>query len=98
MEAISCESYNSVIPVYYEIALKTKYSRDDQSGKILDMLMRNRVYDWGDTFFNTVIRDGFVFKAFNNGKSVSASDVEKNQKKVDGTIEKVVIAITEKDS
>lgn len=98
MEALSCESYNSVIPVYYETALKTKYSRDEQSGKILDMMMSNRVYDWGDTFFTSYVRDGFVFKAFNNGKPVSASDIESNKKKVDAAIEKVVKAVTEKDS
>ena len=98
MEAMSCESYNSVIPTYYEIALKTKYSRDDQSGKILDMMMQNRVYDWGDTFFNPVVRDGFVSARFNGGKQISASDIEANKKMVDATIEKVVKAVTEKDS
>ena len=94
MEASSVNSYISVIPVYYETALKTKYSRDEQSGKILDMMMSNRVYDWGDTFFTSYVRDGFVFKAFNNGKPVSASDIESNKKKVDAAIEKVVKAVT----
>ena len=94
MEAISCESYNSVIPAYYEVALKAKFTRDSQSGEILDMLMQNRVYDWGDTFFCNYVRDGFVYKAFNNGSTVSASDVESNRNAVEGAIEKTVSAIT----
>ena len=98
MEAMACESYNSVIPVYYEKALKTKFSRDSQSGEILDMLMQNRVYDWGDTFFTNYVRDGFVRDAFNNGRKIGPSTIESNKKKVDAAIEKVVTAITGKDS
>lgn len=90
MEAMSCESYNSVIPVFYEIALKAKYIRDSQSGAIIDMLMENRIYDWGDTFFTNYIRDGFVFWAFADGKNVAASDIESNRTAVETAIKNIV--------
>lgn len=95
MEAMACESYNSVVPTYYEIALKAKYTRDSQSGAILDMMMENRVYDWGDTFFTNFVRDGFVFRAFNNGNTVAASDIESNRTAVEGAIKNVADAIAD---
>ena len=36
-----------VYPAYYEIALKKKYSYDDESVKVLDMVVDNRVFDFG---------------------------------------------------
>lgn len=95
MEAMACESYNSVVPTYYEIALKAKYTRDSQSGAILDMMMENRVYDWGDTFFTNYVRDGFVMWAFNDGKTVAASDIESHRTEVEGAIKNVVDAISD---
>lgn len=90
MESLACESYNSVIPVYYEIALKAKYVRDSQSAKVLDLIMENRVYDWGDTFFTNYIRDGFVWYKFAEGKLVAASDIESNRTAVEGAIKNIV--------
>ena len=95
MEAMACESYNSVVPTYYEIALKAKYTRDSQSGAILDMMMENRVYDWGDTFFTNYVRDGFVMGAFNNGKTIAASDIESNRTKVESAIKNITKALCE---
>lgn len=95
MEAMACESYNSVVPTYYEIALKAKYTRDSQSGAILDMMMENRVYDWGDTFFTNYVRDGFVMGAFNNGKTIAASDIESNRTKVESAIKNITDALCE---
>lgn len=92
LEALACESKNKVIPAYYEIALKTKYTHDDVSGRILDMMMENRVYDLGDTFFTTKVRDGFVGQAMGNGKEITASLIEKNAPTVEGAIQKVVEA------
>ena len=59
------------------------------------MMMENRVYDWGDTFFTNFVRDGFVFRAFNNGNTVAASDIESNRTAVEGAIKNVVDAIAD---
>ena len=37
-EAVAAEGYRSVTPAYFDVALKNKYSRDDESSQILDML------------------------------------------------------------
>ncbi len=38
MEALASESYRTVTPVYYDLALKFKYVRDDVSGAMIDMI------------------------------------------------------------
>ncbi len=38
LEVLSRETYNTVMPAYYETALKVKYSRDDQSSQMLDII------------------------------------------------------------
>ncbi|MBQ8578133.1 MAG: hypothetical protein IJ449_09270 [Clostridia bacterium] len=48
LEALSSETYRSVTPVYYETALKVKYTRDDTSAQMIDLihdtLMTNFIY------------------------------------------------------
>lgn len=46
-EALCAESYKSLMPAYYETALKVKYSRDNESVQILDMIVDSRVFDLG---------------------------------------------------
>ena len=49
LEAMACESRKIVIPAYYEVALKVKFTRDEESSKMLDIAFENRVFDYGDT-------------------------------------------------
>ena len=36
-----------MVPAYYETALKTKYTRDDESIAMIDMIVDSRVFDLG---------------------------------------------------
>ncbi len=38
LEAVSSEKYVSVLPTYYETAMKTKYSRDEDSARMFDLV------------------------------------------------------------
>lgn len=46
-DVLCAESYYTLRPAYYEIAVKDKYIRDEPSVKMLDMIFANRVYDIG---------------------------------------------------
>ncbi|MGN1127564.1 MAG: hypothetical protein ACI4T6_01265 [Candidatus Flemingiibacterium sp.] len=46
-EALNAESRRQVFPAYYETALKKKYTYDDESVKLLDMIVDSRVFDFG---------------------------------------------------
>ena len=46
-EALNAESYKRTVPVYYDIVLKTKGSRDEESVRMLDMIFDGRIFDFG---------------------------------------------------
>ena len=47
LEAMSRDSYESVVPTYKEIALKSKYARDEGSADMLDIIFSSATYDVG---------------------------------------------------
>ena len=47
LEALCAEGYREVIPAYYEVALQTKYTRDDLSVQMLDIIKEGRIFDIG---------------------------------------------------
>ena len=52
VEALAAESYKQVIPTFYEVALKTRYLRDNESKKMVDIIIKNRVFDFGYVYDN----------------------------------------------
>ena len=46
-EALCAESYRTVIPQYYDIALKAKGARDDESGEMIDLIRDGLIFDFG---------------------------------------------------
>ena len=46
MEAMCAENYRTVTPAYYEVALKVKYTRDDLSAQILDVIREGAFTDF----------------------------------------------------
>ena len=46
-EALACESKYTVTDAYYDVNLKTKAARDEQSAAMLDIIFETRVYDLG---------------------------------------------------
>lgn len=45
LEAMAAETYRTVTPAYFEIALKTKYSRDDDTSRMLDIIVGSVKFD-----------------------------------------------------
>lgn len=89
IEALCCESAKLVIPAYYDIALKTKISRDDESEAMLDLVFSNRVLDYGDTVWNDIVRDGTLSAMFLNDNRNIASKIPNMQKKLDAQLKKL---------
>ena len=75
LEAMACDSYRDVKPAYYETSLKVKYTRDDESAKMLDIIFENRVFDWGDTILCPEIRDGVLLQIIRNDNRNFASEL-----------------------
>ena len=91
-EAMACASLNEVIPVYYDEVLKSKYTRDENSTAMLDLIYGNRFYDLGDTLFCSVIRDGVFAGKFKSNDTNLQSTIKGLTKVAQRTIDKYVEA------
>ena len=94
LEALSCDSYNNVVPAYKEEVLKSKFVRDEDSSQMMDIVLQHRVVDMGDTIFCESIRNGFVNPLFSSNSRDLASKVQTNSKMLQKLIEKMVDAYT----
>lgn len=52
LEAMAYDSYQNLIPLYYDVILQSRYSRDEQSTQMLDLIRAGRVYDIGYFYRN----------------------------------------------
>ena len=93
IEAITCESYNMVIPAYYEVSLKTKQARDEESEEMLDLIFSNRVFDLGSTIWCGILRDGVFLRMFQKNDRNLTSQLEKIENKVNKEIQNVLDAL-----
>ncbi|MBE6632170.1 MAG: hypothetical protein E7623_05650 [Ruminococcaceae bacterium] len=51
LEALSCYSYNKILPAYYDYTLKGRDTRDTDSWRMLDLINSSLIYDFGYFFF-----------------------------------------------
>jgi ABC-type sugar transport system, periplasmic component len=89
VEALAAEGYNSVIPAYFELNLKTKQARDDESAAMLDYIRDGVLCDYG-------VFDTNVIGGLNNfGSSLVETNTsftvmyERNKTAVEANIEKL---------
>jgi len=47
VEALSAASHRLLVPAYYEVGLQTRYSRDEESVRMLDLIVDGIVFDFG---------------------------------------------------
>lgn len=95
-EGLCCESEKTVIPEYYNITLKTKITRDDQSEQMLDLIFKSRILDYGDTIYHNIVRDGVMKDMFLKDDRDIASKIAGFQRMLDTEIDKIK-TITEQD-
>jgi hypothetical protein len=67
--AMNAESYKTVMPAYYEVALQTKYTRDNDSVAMLDILMNGRNYDFSILHGSYLARLPYLFRDVIGAKS-----------------------------
>ena len=47
IEALTAEGYKLITPAYYDVALKTKFTRDEESAEMIDLVLSVRTFDFG---------------------------------------------------
>ncbi len=59
IEALAAESYRSVVPNFLDFALKVKYSRDELSGQVIDMVIaganKNFIFEYSPQTNNVIM-------------------------------------------
>jgi Bacterial extracellular solute-binding protein. len=91
LEALCAEGYREVIPAYYEVALQGKYSRDDVSVQMLDIIRSDRVFDLG--YYNSTLSGAFDsvgYSLVTDKNHDFASFYAKNETSVMTNMEKVL--------
>ena len=90
MDAFTAVSNETIIPAYYKISLEGKFTRDEDSIEMLDIIRNGMVYDlavlynWGN-FYSAIISYGTGKEGTNPG-----TVFDKNRGKVETAIEKTM--------
>ncbi|MCI8388815.1 MAG: hypothetical protein HFE63_10190 [Clostridiales bacterium] len=94
LECFASESYRSVSPTYFETALKVKYSRDDETSQMFDLIKNSVTFNFASSFTSIINDPQSAFKIFvadlkDGWSSNMASWMPVAQQKLDETLEKL---------
>jgi hypothetical protein len=90
-EALNAESYKLLYPVYYDVALKVKQMRDEDSVAMLDIIMENRNFDLATLFTNELSNATLIMRNLVSGKKTDfVSQYEKIEEKTKLKLEEIV--------
>ena len=95
MESMNYYSDAFVIPMYKEVLIKTKYARDEESGKMLDIIIDSISFEFGLNAWQNTVANPFVQGAVMKSNSNVMSTLEKMTKSVNKQITKLSEKIAE---
>ena len=90
LEAMCAENYRTVIPAYYDTALKTKYSRDLISAQMIDIIHGTSMTDFGYAYNYSIGSIGTIMRTVVQSNGSMASIVAKSVKVVNKQLQKVI--------
>lgn len=93
LEAMAAASYKVVIPAYYDVALKVKMSRDEESGDMLDIILASRTYDIPYYSGNSIAH--LMAGLINSKKTTLTSEYEKKEPSMTKNVQKFIDKITQ---
>ena len=92
LEAMASDSAQHLVPAFYDVMLKSKHTRDNESEEMLEIVFGNRIFDWGDTVYCPELRDGPVRDMMKNNNRDIASVAAKLEKTMNKKIEQAITA------
>ena len=97
LEDLAAESRYTLQPAYYEINLKGKYARDDESQDMLDIILSNTAHDIGNVYDFGAFSSGAFWRYGRDMKIEWASKFDKSITKMEKDIQKVITAYEKLD-
>ena len=100
LEAMCAESYRSVTPAYYDVALNVKYARDEEAAAMLDIATQSIVFDFGYLYNQYISSNTALFRAMFNTTSTidkGMSTVHSKEKATNKLLAKIIDTYNELD-
>ncbi len=95
LEAMAFYTYHEVLPIYKEIALKTKSARDNESADMLDIIFNTICFDMAHNLESIVTKPLITATFCKKDSGKVASTIEKNKKSIQKNLEKLVMQASE---
>lgn len=92
LEAYAVESLNSVVDAYYREILKNRYSQDEETKAMLDIIRETATLDLGDTFWQANARNK-ILQVIWSGTTSFSSAIASQKAIVDSLIDDAVSRI-----
>lgn len=90
-EALAAESYKKVVPAYYDVVLKTKSSRDEESARMIDLIRDTVKIDFGYIHSTALEGAGHLFvNQVRAGSANIVSAFEKIEKAAQNKLDAIV--------
>lgn len=93
LEALAYQSVDTLTPAYYEITLKRKYTNDEESAAMLDLIFDTRIVDLGMMFDWSSITGVYGGLARANAKDFTTTYASK-ESSIRQAMEKTIAALT----
>ncbi len=88
LEAMAAYNYDNVTPKMFEIVTKLQSARDPDSSRMVDYIIRNRVYDFG--YYVELDITNVVMNALSDGKENIASDLKSKNRAGEKALERLM--------
>lgn len=95
MEALGAGAYDTITPSIYEVITKTKNVRDEESAEMVNLIIRNRVFD--PFYINLIQGYSVVQQQLQNKKEEIASALDKQRKGSEKALQKMIDAYLEQE-
>jgi len=89
MDALAYQGRQSVLPAYYEVCLKRKYTRDEESEAMLDIIFSTTVYDMA-LMYDVGGWLGQMGNGLYKGDNLTASAYEKQAGKIEKDLQNLI--------
>ncbi len=89
MEELAYQARQFYTPAYYDVTLKTKVSRDEESSAMLDLIYERRTADLGNLFAVGGVMSGVTDLIFPQGKNTFASFMASKEKSINTRLDEM---------
>ncbi len=93
LEAMAADGSRNLTPVYLDVAMKSKYSRDAESAEMIDLIREHVVADFGFLYSDTGMNN--FFRAYTKKGDGIASVIAKKESSWQKSLDKILTALEE---